>query len=644
MKINARLIILLTIIKGISFPLFSQSLDSLSQLPDDSVKLSLLKEKAITLSEDAPEESLLFAQAGIRLAIKLKMPIAEGECYKAGGVAHDLSGNLDSSLWYHNSAKRIFTEQKQVILLSNTISDVALAYYFRGIYAIALQNHFDALKLREEAGNKSLISKSYNNIGLVYRARKDYNNAIRYYLKSFALKKELNDQAGQLNSLMNIGSSYQYQRKYDSALYYGKQTLTLSRTIHKPRDEVNSLANLGVAYTGLQQWDQAEIHLMAALAKADSSEYKEPLYSIYEGLGTLMISRKNYKQAIDWFNKGVMLATESKRKEMLANYYDNLADCHEKTGDYNLAYNFIRNSEAIRDSLLNEENLRQLNEINTMYETAKKEETISQLNKAGMQKEIALIRSKRERNYFIVAAFLFSLLAGLAYYAYRSNKRKNQLLNNQKMVIEKSLREKEMLIREIHHRVKNNLQIISGLLNLQSRQIENTEAQEAVREGRNRVKSMALIHQKLYQQENLTAVNMEEYLNDLVNSIQETFKFNNKNIRTTVNSHHLQFDVDTAIPLGLIINELVTNSYKYAFARRESGILQISLEENISKKIVLEVKDNGEGFPPGFDSNNGKSFGMKLLQSLAAKLEAAYQFSNDNGAVFRMTFINQKPV
>ncbi|MBL7748900.1 MAG: ATP-binding protein [Chitinophagaceae bacterium] len=367
------------------------------------------------------------------------------------------------------------------------------------------------------------------------------------------------------------------------------------------------------------------------------------MYSIFEGMGNIMLDRNKYDEALKWFNKGVILASERNRKEMLANYYNNLAECYEKKGDYNLAYNFIRNSEAIRDSLLNEENLRQINEMNAVYETSKKEETIDVLSKEGKQKEAALIRSKRERNYFIIAAILFSALAGLAFYAYRNNRKQKEMLNRQKAIIEVSLKEKETLLREIHHRVKNNLQIISGLLNLQSRQIENPEAQEAVREGRNRVKSMALIHQKLYQQDNLTGVNMKEYLDDLVNTIQQTFRDNTTVIKADILCNDLSLDVDTAIPLGLIINELVTNCYKYAFTGKNNGQIIIRLEEE-QQQLILEVKDDGAGLPEGFDMNTTRSFGMKLVQSLAAKLEAHIESRNDNGAVFKLTINNYQSV
>ncbi|HRG81379.1 MAG TPA: histidine kinase dimerization/phosphoacceptor domain -containing protein [Chitinophagaceae bacterium] len=621
--------------KGGHCPLFSQTVDSVLRLPDDSIKLQLLKKQATALAEDDPDKCLQLTTFGLALSVRLKSPVSSGEWYKLAGVAYDVKGNLDSCLYFLNKAKNIFEKEGETLLLSNTVSDIAIAYYLRGIYELSLRYHFESLRIREQAGEKNLIAKSYNNIGLIYRARKDYRNAIRYYQQSLILKKQMGDSSGQLNSLMNIGSCYQYQQQYDSAGWYAGQTLILSRLLGKSKDEINSLANAAVAAAGLAQWENAKENLQTALEMANRISYKEPLFSIYEGMGNLNLHYQNYREAIGWFNKGVLLAASSGRRELLANYYHNLAECYEKSGDYNQAYNFIRNSSAIQDSLLNEENLRQINEMNALYETSKKEATISVLNKEGIEKEAALKRSRKERNYFILATVLFLALAGLAFYAYRNNRRQKDLLNHQKQMIENSLQEKEVLLKEIHHRVKNNLQIISGLLNLQSRQIENPEAQEAVREGRNRVKSMALIHQKLYQQDNLSGVNMSEYLYDLLATIQQTFRNNQQTVDSRIICDNLNLDVDTAIPLGLIINELVTNCYKYAFPGQKKGKLYIRLEET-DRILILEVVDNGPGMPPGFELEKSRTFGMKLIQSLATKLSAEIYVSNESGLCFRL--------
>jgi len=641
MKLKYILIFTFIILQGAFHTLFSQTTDSLLSLEDNITKLNLLKNAAIKFSEDAPDKSIMYANEGIRLGNKLSNTIVTAEFYKVAGIAYDIKGNLDSALFYLNHAKRIFLNKGQIALLSNTISDIALAYYFRGIYELSLTNNFEALGYREKLGDKSLIAKSFNNIGLVYRVIKDYPKAVEYYKKSLLIKEELKDTSGILNTLINIGSTYQFQLKYDSALLYGHKTLVLAKLVKNSKDVVNSHANIGLAQIGLADWKNAERNLNQALIKANEIDYLEPLYSIYEGIGRIKMSNKQYNSAIEWFNKGVNLSSERNRKEMLASFYSNLSECYEKMGNYKFAYNYNIESTSIKDSLLNVETFRQINEFNTIYKTTEKENEILLLSEEGRQKEEALIRSKRERKYLILAIIFFSVFTGFIFYAYRNNKLKKEKINKQKEIIEKSLKEKEVLLREIHHRVKNNLQIISGLLNLQSRQIENTEAQEAVREGRNRVKSIALLHQKLYQQENLTGVDMMEYIQDLSNTIQQTIKDEEKDIQVEINCNNLTLDVDTAIPLGLIINELLTNSFKYAFTDKTKGKILLHLNE-VDDKLILLIKDDGKGFPNDFDLTKAKSFGMKLLQSLSIKLKAEVEIKNDNGAILRLIINNYK--
>ena len=146
---------------------------------------------------------------------------------------------------------------------------------------------------------------------------------------------------------------------------------------------------------------------------------------------------------------------------------------------------------------------------------------------------------------------------------------------------------------------------------------------------------MALIHQKLYQQDNLSGVNMSEYLYDLLATIQQTFRNNQQTVDSRIICDNLNLDVDTAIPLGLIINELVTNCYKYAFPGQKKGKLYIRLEET-DRILILEVVDNGPGMPPGFELEKSRTFGMKLIQSLATKLSGKIYISNESGLCIRL--------
>lgn len=200
-----------------------------------------------------------------------------------------------------------------------------------------------------------------------------------------------------------------------------------------------------------------------------------------------------------------------------------------------------------------------------------------------------------------------------------------------------SLKEKEILLQEIHHRVKNNLQVISSLLNLQARSIINTEVKELLRDSQNRVKTMALIHEKLYQSKNFMAINFAEYLKNLVDYLVRSYSINTKLITVVLKVDNVSFGIDTAIPCGLIINELVSNTLKHAFPEGRKGTVQISLLRR-RKYYHLKVSDNGAGLPEGLNIYNTESLGLQLVNTLTAQLSGEMSSVNKNGTLFNVKF------
>lgn len=243
-------------------------------------------------------------------------------------------------------------------------------------------------------------------------------------------------------------------------------------------------------------------------------------------------------------------------------------------------------------------------------------------------KEAELLREKKTNGLLIAGALLLLVAAGVILYLYRQQKSKNVL-------IQKQADELEVLMKEIHHRVKNNMQIISSLLDLQSNTIKDSQAAAAVKEGKNRVQSMAIIHQQLYQEGNIRGIRMDDYINMLAQNIFSSYNISPDRISLATDIEKLNLDVDTVIPLGLIINELVSNSLKYAFENTSKGVVTISLKEK-DDCLELLVKDNGKGFPSGLNIYKTRSFGLQLITAFSQKLKAHLDFYNDNGAAVLM--------
>ncbi|TGL95182.1 PAS domain S-box protein [Leptospira barantonii] len=205
--------------------------------------------------------------------------------------------------------------------------------------------------------------------------------------------------------------------------------------------------------------------------------------------------------------------------------------------------------------------------------------------------------------------------------------------------LKKTLEEKEVMLKEIHHRVKNNLQVVASLLGLQAEHSENEKISQILKECERRIQSMALIHKELYQSENITKIDFYDYLNTLLVSLLHSFG-KEKKIEFRISSKPNFVSIETAIPLGLIVNELVTNSLKYAFPKENSGLISVRLRSDMNES-VLEVEDNGIGMPEKFDLANSESLGLKLVEILSRQLRGKSSLvpgNEDKGTKFQVRF------
>lgn len=204
--------------------------------------------------------------------------------------------------------------------------------------------------------------------------------------------------------------------------------------------------------------------------------------------------------------------------------------------------------------------------------------------------------------------------------------------------IRASLREKEVLLKEIHHRVKNNLQVVSSLLGLQSRTVEDAATRKMFQDSQNRVHSMALIHETLYQSESLSAINFPAYIDQLTAHLFRSYGVDSNSVQITASIDQLRLTIDTAVPCGLIINELVSNCLKYAFPGGRNGRIRIEMREDEDRRVRLKVSDDGIGLPEGLNPATTKSLGLRLVRTLADQLGATVEMSSDGGSQIVLTF------
>jgi two-component sensor histidine kinase/CheY-like chemotaxis protein len=204
--------------------------------------------------------------------------------------------------------------------------------------------------------------------------------------------------------------------------------------------------------------------------------------------------------------------------------------------------------------------------------------------------------------------------------------------------LKRSLAEKDILLKEVHHRVKNNMQIISSILKMQERQVDDPKLKEVLEESQNRIRSMALVHEDLYRNENLENIKFINYAKSLAGNLMRTFSDHHGKINMVYEIEDVLLPLDTGIPCGLIINELISNSFKYAFKNRESGIIKIGLKSSDDGKYLLEVSDDGVGFDKEVVVENAKTLGLKIVNKLVQQIEGTLEYDFSEGSKFIIRF------
>ena len=382
--------------------------------------------------------------------------------------------------------------------------------------------------------------------------------------------------------------------------------------------------NIGKSYVLLGQCVDAKAYLersIETIKENNLGRYSQDLIENTLSLADCEIQLGNLDTAKAYLDSEMSQLKpeyQIKRNRLLASYYG-------RVEDYRNEAFFLKKNVRIQDSInLHESSIKKQQWVAVVaQEDLDNSRRMIDEQKLEMERARIELQAQDEKINLVFISLIFTLLgfAGLVY-AYLKSIKNQRLIAEQKHIIENSLVEKDSLLKEIHHRVKNNLQMVSSLLSLQTKNTRSKAAIEALEEGKSRVKAMALIHQKLYQNEDLSVIEMQGYIESLVNSVQSVFKKGGHNINITIDAEGVELDIDRAIPFGLILNELVSNSFKYAFPEdHENPKIYIHLQKTGSQGF-FEYADNGVGLPEDTEERANSSMGIRLINRLVNQLQS----------------------
>lgn len=545
---------------------------------------------------------------------------------------------------------------------------------------LALQQGLD---LYNKAGSKD-ASYNYYRLSEINRYRGSYEKSLLYARKcvengehgsdTFRLDYYYGELALVLDELGRPGeSSYWYRKALDRRLRARSDKVVIFRTAgllirqmielgksrealalvdslvtiyapNTPSEKTIAAQDYAYCFYALKNYPEAEKHFLAMISYyADAPKNDEYSSIVNMDIGRYYLQRQQFIKAHRYLDTAVVYAPGGRlltQREL----YQMLFIADSALKNYPAAVKDLQQYQVVNDSIFNETKSRQIEELTIQYETEKKEQSIRLLEQESRLQKSALKQFRYTTSWVLGVTVLLIIITGLAINYSRLKQRTNNKLRVQQRQIEsknKSLQrlveEKEWLVKEIHHRVKNNFHIVMGLLRTQSEYLEGPEAIQAITQSGQRIQAMSLIHQKLYQSDNLSSINMADYIHELIDYLQESIPAGSQ-IQFKLQVDAVKLHVSCCIPLGLILNEAITNALKYAFPVGKTGIISVVFSRAPVNQFILIIKDNGIGLPPDFDGQKSASMGMKLMRGLSDDIDATFSIKSNPGTEIALRF------
>ncbi|MEZ0607126.1 histidine kinase dimerization/phosphoacceptor domain -containing protein [Fibrella sp. WM1] len=606
----------------------------------------------------------------------------------------------DSSYWYARHLFALTQQSRKPADLAQGYLTLGLEERDRGNYAEALNHLQRALSYREQLGDQVGVATVYQTLALTYKRMGDSQHvaeltrrALDYANQAHATFVATNARPAQIANALNTIAIIERDLKNLPAAYKAYQRaialLEPLQTTIPPRD-LSTLAllygNLGQYFCDIGQPGSALEHLNKALVLNTKLGEKTALEHNNRNLSNAYQRLHDYGKAVDYADRAIVLSRAIKDPHRLFNTLMVSYKAYRGAGNYQQALAMLEEQKLIEDSLLRADKSRQITIMQARFDTdrarqlaeitAQKDRLLAETRtrlqlehegelariEADKARDLSRLRAKAdfaraelqtrydtETNRHLIetlndenerrtqqvvwlsmGAGLFLLLSGLLLLLY-------QRVRNSRAEVQRQSEQLKLLMRELHHRVKNNLAVVSGLLELQANRISDMPVRQAFVESQQRVQAMSLIHQRLYQSDATTRINLREFSLDLIGFLSDAYGYADDELTRSLQLDIDEIDVDVAIPLGLIMNELLTNAFKYGFPQASQPNLTLQLWRD-DVHLCLLLADNGPGFNTATWNNAGKtSFGRRLIYSLSDQLGARLSIDTSAGTQVRLT-------
>lgn len=571
-----------------------------------------------------PSRALTYATNALETARLLKDEEKLADAYLQLGIIHRISGNLPQSENFLEKAVLLGRKYESYPVI---LKESGITLKQQNKFSKSLDRYIEALKIFEEKKMTDEVAMMYNNIGRLHFAMNDNEKAMEYYRKSMQLRKPENNPRSYGISLHNIGAVMEKQNRKDSALIYYRKALLAYETQNDPILIAYGHASVGKL---LPDTDSAEFHLVKSLEIRQRLQLGADILESLLYLAELRTKQNRNEEAI-------RLYTDVYEKSVSKNNYsyafssaEALAELYREQNNFSRSDYFQTKASEWKDSIYyQEKKVKELGFDFRMKEIRQAE--YIENRELELRASQAELEKEQQKSLFRTTILIFSLLIlALLFYFFFQQQRKNMELKKQNEIISQKRAENEILVKEVHHRVKNNLHTVLSMLRMEKRRKDPSSVGLDTSRLENRIMNISMIHEILYNYKDLTVISLNEYLSAVAGNIVNMYPHIPIRLSVSGDSHT---DADKALYIGQMFSELITNSCKHAFENTSHPEINIHIK-NKPDEISISCSDNG----PGIKIPSGKdSFGKKLIESHGKKLNAITTESSDNGYHFHLT-------
>ncbi len=618
----------------------------------DSIKMNAAYAISRDICHTIPDSGIAYGWKAYEYAKNAGVKTGEASAYSQIAYSYNKKELIDSALLYWNKSVDIYKDLGKDFLAAYIMTNSGSTLSYFGRYDEAEKILLDAKDIMVKLDSQRHIVNIWNNLGLTFDLKGDYDKGYAYYMKAYETGQSFDDINGMATSLNNMSVMYYYKGDYRKSLQYGKRALKLWSEEKYLSSRSKAVKNMAVSFEFLGQLDSAVIMHEKAITMDTKLTNDFGLAKTYNNLGCLYGDLGNLELGLEYLNKALEIKSKFNIREGIGTTYNYLGYIHTKKGLFAKAKNYldqgkriaIANSnpedmkdnlsffeeyytanlnyksalaaskeyQLLKDSLFNVETETKIEELNIKYETAKKDAENAKLELENEKGRSTITKQKNT----IFGGALALVLLGLLLNQLRRQRNKLKISNDNLITQKETI---VLLNQELNHRVKNNLAFITTLMQMQSRRATQQETKELLKDSENRLLALLKVHGNLKQGDS-TSIRIGQYLSDIIDNLQSAFQSDHKKMILHKEIKNLEIDAESAMRIGLITNELITNSMKHV--DKPVVKVKISLDQSLDETIILRYEDNGSGIERHLNSEKSKeSMGLLLIDILRKQLK-----------------------